>query len=300
MSFWWADTLGSMARLGLHGVNRQAILSNNYSLIDIDHHGIIGQGVHPDYYISYIWKQLIGDTVLAVDNPDINATGLRVYAHCTATATKTGAVAVIAININANRSVPIRTGLAGAYTVLTIMGGQLGLQADEIEVNGEAYSVGAGASATMPPLRGIAAAAGAALETPPHSISFLVFDLARAEACKPSIKSDDEAGDRFHLAKDLSGHQRSICTTDKGCSLNGHCELGTWSCRKGWKGGDCSVLNLGPAAIQDSWSSDHIYTHMQPVKSDDEAGEIKAEAPFTQANRREEKQNPPSVLRVRR
>ena len=54
ISFWFADTLGAMAQLGVRGMNRQAILSNNYSLIDIDRHGIVHQShVHPDYYIAW-------------------------------------------------------------------------------------------------------------------------------------------------------------------------------------------------------------------------------------------------------
>eukprot|EP01052_Picozoa_sp_SAG31_P002567 SAG31_NODE_91_length_26366_cov_6.792211_15_plen_660_part_00 len=201
ISFWWADTLGSMARLGVRGVNRQAILSNNYSLIDIDHHGIVGQGVHPDYYISYFWKQLMGETVLAVDNPSVNTTGLRVYAHCTkAAATEktrpAGAVSVVAININSNRSVSLGTTLDGGYTVHVITGGDGGaLTSDEIKLNGEPYSVGAGASATMPLLRGVAAAAGTAFQAPPHSISFLVFEHAGAQACTTHHKSDDEDAD---------------------------------------------------------------------------------------------------------
>jgi hypothetical protein len=40
----------------------------------------------------------------------------------------------------------------------------------------------------------------------------------------------------------------SQCTDDLGCSLNGICEtLGKCSCRQGWKGEECGILDLAPA-----------------------------------------------------
>eukprot|EP01050_Picozoa_sp_SAG11_P009334 SAG11_NODE_869_length_6814_cov_3.266865_2_plen_1291_part_00 len=198
ISFWYADTLGAMARLGVRGMNRQAILSNNYSLIDIDRHGIVHQShVHPDYYIAWFWGRLMGAQVLGVDNPKINTTGLRVYAHCTASrasdeggSTTVGAVSVVAININANASVSLNTGLKGSYRVFSITGADgRGVQADSINVNGKAFAVQSGPAATMPPLRGTAGAEGAPFAAPAHSISFLVFDSAAARAC--SFKPGD-------------------------------------------------------------------------------------------------------------
>ena len=198
ISFWFADTLGAMAQLGVRGMNRQAILSNNYSLIDIDRHGIVHQShVHPDYYIAWFWGKLMGTQVLGVDNPNINTTGLRVYAHCAAShasgeggPTPAGAVSVVAININGNVSVSLHTGLKGSYRIYSLTGAdERGVQADSLDVNGKAFAVQPGPAATMPPLRGAAGVDGAPFTAPVHSISFLVFESAAAEAC--SLKLDD-------------------------------------------------------------------------------------------------------------
>ncbi|WP_018415804.1 glycoside hydrolase [Teredinibacter turnerae] len=71
--FWWADQLGQGAAQGQKVMIRQSLIGGDYGMIDR-----ITLKPRPDYWVSWLWAQLMGDDVYRVqsNNPDV-----RVYAH---------------------------------------------------------------------------------------------------------------------------------------------------------------------------------------------------------------------------
>lgn len=93
-SLWWADTLGSMAVSGQKVIIRQDLVGSDYSLLDektLD--------PRPDFYVSLLWKKLMGTKVFTArvskDNDYI-----RVYAHATSQTLEYSQDAVTLVFIN--------------------------------------------------------------------------------------------------------------------------------------------------------------------------------------------------------
>lgn len=98
--FLWMEKLGIAAAMGIRVVIRQTFYGGNYALLDLD------MNPNPDYWISWLHKQLVGRLVFSVTvmaSGAVNAT--RVYAHCTdvdRSQYKSGALTVFALNVNRN------------------------------------------------------------------------------------------------------------------------------------------------------------------------------------------------------
>lgn len=76
-SLWWADVLGSMAVDGQKVIVRQDLVGSDYSLLDektLD--------PRPDFWVSLLWKKLMGTKVFSVRASKDNYY-IRVYAHST-------------------------------------------------------------------------------------------------------------------------------------------------------------------------------------------------------------------------
>ncbi|HEY7773586.1 MAG TPA: glycoside hydrolase [Marinagarivorans sp.] len=71
--FWWADQLGQGACLGQQVMIRQSLVGGDYGLLDR-----LTLKPRPDYWLSWLWQQLMGQTVFAVTNPHAQ---LRSYCH---------------------------------------------------------------------------------------------------------------------------------------------------------------------------------------------------------------------------
>jgi heparanase 1 len=101
--FWWLDTLGLLARAGQKVVTRQNLSGADYSLINE-----ASLDPNPDYWNSYLWKQLMGTTVLDIkyspQRPD-----LRLYAHRSRDQVSPAKV-VMALNINQRESLALDFG----------------------------------------------------------------------------------------------------------------------------------------------------------------------------------------------
>ncbi|NHN36943.1 glycoside hydrolase [Pseudomaricurvus alcaniphilus] len=71
--FWWADQLGQGALLGQKVMVRQSLIGGDYGMINR-----LTLKPRPDYWVSWLWGQLMGEAVYGVSNshPD-----LRVYCH---------------------------------------------------------------------------------------------------------------------------------------------------------------------------------------------------------------------------
>ncbi len=73
--FWWADQLGLGALMGQSVMIRQSLIGGEYGLLDR-----LTLKPRPDYWLSWLWKQLMGSEVYDVDN--IHHL-LRCYCHST-------------------------------------------------------------------------------------------------------------------------------------------------------------------------------------------------------------------------
>lgn len=71
--FWWADQLGLGARHGQEVMIRQSLVGGDYGLLDR-----ITLKPRPDYWLSWLWQQLMGVEVFAVTSPHAQ---LRSYCH---------------------------------------------------------------------------------------------------------------------------------------------------------------------------------------------------------------------------
>lgn len=72
-SFWWADQLGQGAQLGQQVMVRQSLVGGEYGLLDRETFK-----PRPDYWISFMWSNLMGHMVVPVMTDD---PALRVYCH---------------------------------------------------------------------------------------------------------------------------------------------------------------------------------------------------------------------------
>jgi heparanase 1 len=76
-SLWWADHLGAMAQAGMKGMIRQSLVGADYGLIDAE-----SLAPNPDFWVTVLWKLLVGPSVYAVDARSSNASeGVRFYLH---------------------------------------------------------------------------------------------------------------------------------------------------------------------------------------------------------------------------
>lgn len=72
-SFWWADQLGLGARLGQRVMVRQSLIGGDYGLVDR-----LTLKPRPDYWVSWLWRQLMGERVYQVHSAEPR---LRAYLH---------------------------------------------------------------------------------------------------------------------------------------------------------------------------------------------------------------------------
>lgn len=77
--FAWLDKLGMSARDGIDALIRQTFYGGHYALLDQE-----TLDPNPDYWLTLLYKLLVGNRVLRVTSPD-SSRKLRVYAHCTET-----------------------------------------------------------------------------------------------------------------------------------------------------------------------------------------------------------------------
>ncbi|KAL3266591.1 hypothetical protein HHI36_010755 [Cryptolaemus montrouzieri] len=73
--FIWLDKLGLSAKMGIDIVIRQSIFNGYYALIGDDYNP------NPDYWISILYKKLVGQEVIPCYN--VASKNIRLYCHCT-------------------------------------------------------------------------------------------------------------------------------------------------------------------------------------------------------------------------
>ena len=103
--FMWLDKLGLSGSLGLYGCYRQCFWNYKVGFIGTDYN------INPDYWSSYLFKNLVGNNAIMVDNQFNYGRYLRVYAFCTRTNNgsifnySAGSITIVYININNNNEI---------------------------------------------------------------------------------------------------------------------------------------------------------------------------------------------------
>jgi heparanase 1 len=75
-TLFWLNLLGSMARSGVSRVFRQTLVGSDYGLLDPETFE-----PRPDYFVTFLWKKLMGGQVFALEEPPLKT--LRWYCHAT-------------------------------------------------------------------------------------------------------------------------------------------------------------------------------------------------------------------------
>ncbi|XP_018027934.1 uncharacterized protein LOC108683161 [Hyalella azteca] len=113
-AFLWLDKLGVAARDGVDVVARQSIFGKNYAMLDSNY------DPNPDYWVSVLFKSLVGDRVLEMSALSAPAT-LRLYAHCmkeTHPLHEPGSIVVFGLNSGEEAADLSITGAVGDTPVL--------------------------------------------------------------------------------------------------------------------------------------------------------------------------------------
>ncbi|KAK5851491.1 hypothetical protein PBY51_023038 [Eleginops maclovinus] len=177
--FMWLDKLGLGARLGLDLLMRQVFIgSGSYHLIDQNLDPL------PDYWLSVLYKRLVGPEVLNVEFSGLaRSKRVRLYLHCAdRDRFSRGAVILISLNLGCQAlsisSPLLSTGLVEAFVLES---GEEGLYSRSVKLNGQLLQMPD--DKTLPDLRGTRLPLVERLQLPAFSLSFFVLTEARAPAC---------------------------------------------------------------------------------------------------------------------
>ncbi|XP_066535915.1 inactive heparanase-2 [Hoplias malabaricus] len=190
--FLWLNTLGISALQGIDVVLRHSFFDYGYShLVDQYFNPL------PDYWLSLLFKRLVGPRVLAVHVAGLQRKPrpgkvirdkLRIYAHCTSFHNHNyvrGSVTIYIINLHRSRK---KIKLAGTLRNKTVHQyllqpfGAEGLHSKFVQLNGEPLSMVD--SDMFPELKPRTLRAGRTIAMPPVSIGFYVIKNINAYACR--------------------------------------------------------------------------------------------------------------------
>ncbi|XP_068709263.1 heparanase-like isoform X2 [Montipora foliosa] len=174
--FMWLDKLGLAARLRHEVVIRQSFLHGHYSLLDDD------LNPNPDYWLSLLYKRLVGENVLEVYGGTEEARKVRVYAHCSSRKYPSGSITLLALNVNVHDPVELKLtgGLQGKdieeYLLMATNGD---LTSKSVTLNGRVLELVN--DHTLPDL--VPARTSKPIILPPLSFGLYVIPGAAAKAC---------------------------------------------------------------------------------------------------------------------
>ncbi|XP_025743211.1 heparanase isoform X3 [Callorhinus ursinus] len=178
----WLDKLGLSARMGIEVVMRQVLFgAGNYHLVDENFKPL------PDYWLSLLFKKLVGTNVFmaSVKGPDRGK--LRVYLHCTNVnhpRYKEGDLTLYALNLhNVTKRLRLPYHLfdkqVDKYLIKPL--GPDGLLSKSVQLNGRTLKMVD--DHTLPALTEKALRPGSSLGLPPFSYGFFVIKNAKVTAC---------------------------------------------------------------------------------------------------------------------
>ncbi|XP_069652838.1 inactive heparanase-2 isoform X2 [Haliaeetus albicilla] len=190
--FLWLNTLGLLASQGIDVVVR-------HSFLDHGHNHLVDQNFNPlpDYWLSLLYKRLIGPKVLAIHVAGLQRKPrpgrvirdkLRIYAHCTSYHNHNyvrGSITLYIINLHRSRK---KIKLAGTlrdkivHQYLLQPYGKDGLHSKLVQLNGQPLAMVD--DGTLPELKPRPLRAGRTLVIPPLTMSFYVVKNVNALACR--------------------------------------------------------------------------------------------------------------------
>ena len=195
--FVWLDKLGMTARMGVDVVARQTLWKGQYGLLD----GDLGFHPRPDYWLTLLYKRLVGRKVLDVahdggsDDEDDNSGRVRLYAHCAAlaplgSASSQPSVTLFGMNLM-DEEVSLRFEDVGEETgkitvrKYVLQGNHGHLYSKLVRLNGRTLHMGD--DDTLPDLKPVVEKfedlAQVDLKLPSFALAFFVFDGLPGEAC---------------------------------------------------------------------------------------------------------------------
>ena len=179
--FLWLDKLGIASRNGYKLVARQDFFGGNYPLISDE------LSPNPDYWLSYVFKQLVGTKVLNVTIKGSDTQGLlfRVYGHCVSTRSKyqPGSIALFMVNINSDViSYNLDSKVYGDSADLYIMTPENGdILSPYVNLNGSPLKMID--AHTLPVLKGVEIPLAGPIVMPRMSYGFLVLKHVTSNVC---------------------------------------------------------------------------------------------------------------------
>uniref|UniRef100_A0A671KPC5 Inactive heparanase-2-like n=1 Tax=Sinocyclocheilus anshuiensis TaxID=1608454 RepID=A0A671KPC5_9TELE len=190
--FLWLNTLGIAAAHGIDVVLRHSFFDYGYNHLVDQHFNPL-----PDYWLSLLFKRLVGPRVLAVHVAGLQRKPrpgrvirdkLRIYAHCTSFHNHDyvrGSITIYIINLHRSRK---KIKLAGTLRNKTVHQyllqpfGTDGLHSMSVQLNGEPLHMVD--NETFPELKPRTLRAGRTIAMPPVSIGFYVIKNINAYACR--------------------------------------------------------------------------------------------------------------------
>ncbi|XP_075854717.1 heparanase [Microcebus murinus] len=181
--FMWLDKLGLSARMGIEVVMRQVFFgAGNYHLVDENFEPL------PDYWLSLLFKKLVGTSVLMASVKGGAGRKLRVYLHCTninqSPKYKEGDLTLYAINLhNVTKHLQLPYYLFNKQVDKYVVkpSGPDGLLSKSVQLNGQTLRMVD--DQTLPTLTEKSLRPGSSLGLPAFSYGFFVIRNAKVAAC---------------------------------------------------------------------------------------------------------------------
>nr|XP_034967878.1 heparanase [Zootoca vivipara] len=180
--FMWLDKLGLSAKLGIDVVMRQVLFgAGSYHLVNASFEPL------PDYWLSLVYKKLVGAKVLHVKLSGEDPRRLRVYLHCTNEhhpKYREGDITLFALNLyNSTKHLQLPSSFSSKQIdeYLLLPHGEDGILSKSVQLNGHVLKMLD--DELLPTLREKPLAPGSRLALPAFSYGFYVIRNAKVLAC---------------------------------------------------------------------------------------------------------------------